>query len=336
MTRKDTIDSLFVKRAEPTGVSVAADKDRVRTGAISAMGTSLKELTEGARAAARLQEQFETGAAVLDLDPLSLDGSLVSDRLPAAIDPSFDALVESMRTSGQQVPILVRPHPTVKGRYQVAYGHRRLRAAAQLGTRIKAIVRPLTDAELVVAQGKENLDRRDLSYIEKALFARRLEDQGFERTIIMAALSTDKGDLSRYISVARMIPEPLLQAIGPAGKAGRARWIALAERLGQSRSEKIVQETLDGAPFRQLGSDARFALLFQALEKPARKAAPKSRVWTNRAGQKAARIESLPDRTIVTIDENSVPAFGAYLADHLDDLYAGFLEAKREEGERPA
>jgi ParB family transcriptional regulator, chromosome partitioning protein len=335
MTRKDTIDSLFVRKAEPNNGSVAGDKERVRTGAISAMGTSLKELTEGARAAARLQEQFEAGAVVVDLDPVAIDSSLVADRLSAEVDPSFDALLESMKTSGQQVPILVRPHPQAKGRYQVAYGHRRLRAAAGLGIKIKAIVRPLTDGELVIAQGKENLDRHDLSYIEKALFARRLEDRGFERAVIMSALSTDKGDLSRYISVARMIPEPLLQAIGPAGKAGRARWIALAQRLGQARAEKIVEEALAGAEFRTLGSDARFSLLFQALEKTTRKPAPKLRVWTNAAGQKAARIESLPDRIVVTIDEASVPAFGTYVVERLDDLYAQFLAAKREEETKP-
>ena len=141
MTRRDTIDSLFTRKAEPAGPSAAVDKERVRTGAISAMGTSLKELTEGARAAARLQEQFDTGAAVVDLDPAAVDGSMVSDRLTAEVDPSFDALVESMRSSGQQVPILVRPHPDAKERFQVAYGHRRLRAAGILGTRIKAIVR---------------------------------------------------------------------------------------------------------------------------------------------------------------------------------------------------
>ena len=332
MTRKDTIDSLFVRKAEPSNPSAAGDKDRVRTGAISAMGTSLKELTEGARAAARLQEQFESGAAVIELDPGSVDASLVSDRLSVAIDPNFDALVESIRTSGQQVPILVRPHPSAKGRYQVAYGHRRLRAAAKLGARIKAIVKPLSDGELVIAQGKENLDRHDLSYIEKALFARRLEDQGFERSVIMAALSTDKGDLSRYISVARMIPEPVLQAIGPAGKAGRARWLALAARLGQSRSEKIVAEVVEAPAFGQLGSDARFSALFQALEKTARKPAPKSRVWRNPAGQQAGRIQILPDRTILILEEKAEPAFGAYVVERLDDLYRQFRET-RENGE---
>ena len=117
---------------------------------------------------------------------------MVSDRLIAEIDPNFDALVESMRASGQQVPILVRPHPRLRGVTRSPTAIAGCAPPPVLGLPVKAIVRPLTDGELVVAQGKENLDRHDLSYIEKALFARRLEDQGFERSVIMAALSTDK------------------------------------------------------------------------------------------------------------------------------------------------
>jgi ParB family transcriptional regulator, chromosome partitioning protein len=279
-----------------------------------------------------LQEQIETGTAVVEIDPTTLDSSMVSDRLTAEIDPSFDALVESLRSNGQQVPILVRPHPENSQRYQIAYGHRRVRAAARLNIKVKAIVRTLTDDELVVAQGKENLDRRDLSYIEKALFARRLEDQGFERTIIMAALSTDKGDLSRYIAVARTIPEPLAQSIGPASKAGRARWVALSEHLSQPRSDKIIEATIASEDFRRLDSDGRFALIFGALTKTARKPeTSKLRTWTTAAGENAGRIEHRADRTIVTIDEKIAPKFGSFLAGQLDDLYVQFLKSQQEE-----
>ena len=332
MSRKSTIDTLFVRKSDPGAVTPAGDKDRIRTGAISAMGTSLKELTEGARAAARLQEQIEAGGAVIDIEPALLDGSLVTDRLPIEVDPSFDALVESIRSSGQQVPILVRPYPEDPRRYQIAYGHRRMRAATRLGIKVKAIVRALTDAELVVAQGKENLDRHDLSYIEKALFARRLEDQGFDRAVIMAALSTEKGDLSRYISVARMMSERLLQVIGPASKVGRSRWIALSQRLAHSRADAIVQETIGSEKFSSLDSDARFKMLFEALTRRAPERAARFQTWTNCEGQKAARIERHANRTVVTIDEALVPKFGSYVVHRLDDLYQQFLEAEREEG----
>ncbi|MGO8658348.1 ParB/RepB/Spo0J family partition protein, partial [Rhizobium ruizarguesonis] len=82
---------------------------------------------------------------------------------------------------------LVRPHPETKGRYQVAYGHRRLAAAREIGIRVRAVVRDLTDGQLVVSQGQENSARTNLSYIERALFASRLEERSFGRDVIMAA-----------------------------------------------------------------------------------------------------------------------------------------------------
>ena len=182
MSRKDTVNTLFMRKPEGTAPVAGVEKnaDRVRTGAISAMGASLQEMTEGARSAARLQEQLASGSMVVDLDPSHVDSSSVSDRISISVDPGFDALVESIRENGQQVPILVRPQPSAPGRFQVAYGRRRLRAAAFLKRNVRAIVQTLTDNELVIAQGKENLDRQDLSYIEKAQFARRLEDNGYD------------------------------------------------------------------------------------------------------------------------------------------------------------
>lgn len=324
MSRKATIDNLFARKSE-SGGTAATDPGRVRTGAIAAMGTSLKELTETALSASKMQEQIESGDAVIEIDPADVDASMVTDRLVAEIDPEFDELVESIRTSGQQVPILVRPNPAFPARYQIAYGRRRMRAAAKIGSKVRAIIRDMTDAELVIAQGKENLDRKDLSFIEKAMFARQLEEQGFERPVIMAALSTDKGDLSRYITVAKTIPQDVVEAIGPASKAGRARWIALGEKL--STGSAPVKRTLHSAEFRALDSDARFAMLFNSLtERRVSTAQP----WVNDRGQKAGQVEKKSDRVVVTIDERVVPDFGSYLAGRLDELYADFLKRKED------
>lgn len=60
----------------------------------------------------------------------------------------------------------MRPHSdgvkAGEGFYQAAYGHRRLCAARELGIPVKAIVRVLDDHALVMAQGKENAERRNL------------------------------------------------------------------------------------------------------------------------------------------------------------------------------
>ncbi|WP_312416796.1 ParB/RepB/Spo0J family partition protein, partial [Shinella sp.] len=105
-----------------------------------------------------------------EIDPDLIDAPSVTDRLDED-GSQFDEFARNIRENGQQVPILVRPHPTTEGRYQIAYGRRRLRAVKAAGLKIKAAVRNLTDDELVLAQGQENSARQDLSFIERALYA---------------------------------------------------------------------------------------------------------------------------------------------------------------------
>lgn len=143
------------------------------------MGLSLGRIGENAAKAEALEQQIARGEVVQDLDPNLIEPSFVEDRLARTADPDFRRLVDSIGTAGQQAPILVRPHPERAGRYQVAYGHRRLSACVELAQKVKAIVRPLTDTQLVVAQGKENAERRNLSFIERAQFAAHLEQKGF-------------------------------------------------------------------------------------------------------------------------------------------------------------
>lgn len=330
MSRKDAIETLFLKKPA-TSEKTATEKstNRVRTGAISAMGSSLQEMAEGAKAAARLQDQLAQGDAVVALDPSTIEGSTIADRLPTPIDPKFDQLVTSITDEGQQVPIMVRPHPEVAGKYQVVYGRRRLRAAIQLGREVFAIVRSLTDRELVIAQGRENLDRADLSFIEKALFALRLEDAGHDRATIIAALSTDKSDLSRYISVARGIPLAIATQIGPAPKAGRSRWVALSEALQTEGSNDIVEQVLASEEFRVSESDTRFGLVLKAVAKPSQIVNKREKAWNTPKGKLGAKIQQDKDKTALIFDEKRVPAFGEFVASQLDSLYSRFLETSQ-------
>ncbi|MGM4914796.1 plasmid partitioning protein RepB [Rhizobium sp. 768_B6_N1_8] len=323
MSRRDTVNSIFMRKTDTPAPSAGVEKnpDRVRTGAVSAMGASLQEMTEAARAAGRLQAQISSGFSVLEIDPADISNSSISDRIPVERDVDFDALVTSIAEHGQKVPILVRPDPEMEGHYQIAYGRRRLRATAKLGLKVKAIVQSLSDNELVIAQGKENLDRQDLSFIEKALFAHRLEEAGYPRDVIIAALSTDKADLSRYISVARGVPQTVILAIGPAPKAGRARWLALVDAV--SSSPKKVEAIIEDDAFADLDSDQR---LQRVLSKMAARDTKKSAgdIWKTRQGQKAAQIERSGNKTRITFDERMVPEFADYLTTRLDELFDEF------------
>jgi ParB family chromosome partitioning protein len=333
MSRKDVLNNLFTsKLATPNRADQPrrAGHEPVRSGAVAAVSSVLGVMADNAKAADELREQLAAGNTSIEIDPGLIDSSSIADRLPAQSDPKFDVLVESIRTNGQEIPILVRPNPAAAGRYQIAYGRRRLRAAVKLGIQVKAYVRNLTDEQLIIAQGIENGPREDLSWIEKALFARRLEDAGYERSTIMAALTADKADLSRYISVARMLPEKLVEAIGPAPKAGRPRWVALAERLQKAPAHSAANEVLNRLEFQDADSDTRFAMVLDALRVTAPRKRASVTVWQTPQGKKAARIERAKDRTVIAFEEKHVPDFAAFLEDRLDTLYREFVTQKEE------
>lgn len=308
--------------------------ERVRTGAIAAMGSSLQEMTEGARAAERLHQQLAEGEVVLSLEAAQIEGSRIADRIAIDVDPGFETLVESIRERGQQVPILVRPHPEKANHFQIVYGRRRLRVATRLGRPVKAIVRNLTDAELVIAQGRENLDRADLTFIEKAFFARRLEDAGYDRSTILAALSTDKSDLSRYIAIARRLPEQIVQKIGPAAKTGRARWIALADKLEDGKAVIAAENLLSDPETIALDSDGRFQAVLKAVDKQPKRASKPTDIWVNQAGKRAGRVERSGGKTALVFNEKVVPEFATWISSRLDDLYAEFSTGREEERSR--
>ncbi|QFI69601.1 Plasmid replication protein RepB [Sinorhizobium alkalisoli] len=129
----------------------------------------------------------------------------------------------------------------------------------ELNTPVKAIVRNLSDQEFVVAQGQENNERRDPSYIEKVRVAQKLAER-FTRDAIMSALPVCKSDLSNMLAVAAKIPTELVDAIGPARGVGWRNWRACrgtdgwegagtkgAQRTHQARSRNAPLEgTLRG------------------------------------------------------------------------------------------
>jgi ParB family transcriptional regulator, chromosome partitioning protein len=246
------------------------------------------------------------------------------DESPAA----FAEFLHNMRENGQQVPILVRPHPTQPGRYQFAYGRRRLRAVRELGRLVRAIVKPLTDAELVIAQGQENSQRKDLSFIERALYAADLEQNGQTRDTIMQALGIDKTGLSKLISVAEQIPHRIIRAIGPAPKAGRDRWLELAVRIKAAEAAQIVEDTLSSQAFLSLESDERFTSLFSAIA-PKRAAKPRMKAWKAEDGTRAARFRQDEKGTTIVIDSKVAPEFGNYVLASLGDLYEAYRKAQK-------
>ena len=321
-----------VKSIEPVRPQeeAPAPPARAASGAVKAMGLSLNSMAKEVEEARVLRQALQDGERVVQLETDTIAESFVNDRLTdeERDDPDFLALIDSIRESGQQVPILVRPSDE-PGRYQVAYGHRRLKAARRLGRPVSAIVKTLSDDELVLAQGKENAERRNLSFIERAMFARTLSDRGFDRKLVSEALGgLLKSEMSRLLQVAEAVPSVIARAIGPAPKAGRDRWMALAE-LFLSGNGAELEKALDeiaGEHFRRADTNDRFQMLFKRLmrHEPPKKAdglaltAPDGRVFgrleQKGKGLKITFAEQVDDRFIASVRDRLMADYAAFQA----------------------
>lgn len=175
-----------------------------------------------ARAEASLKEEDRRATRLVS--PTLIHASRFSDRIDASEDLSD--LIESIRQHGQQVPILLRRLDN--GDLEVVYGRRRVLACKALGIDVRASVMEMTEEEALIAQGVENNQRLDTSFIEKALFITRILDAGFKGVVVHRATGVNDTLIYKMKAIVSAIPENIIRAIGPAHGAGRRQWEALA------------------------------------------------------------------------------------------------------------
>lgn len=260
--------------AEEHSTPSPSRNQRVGSGVVAATKETVIAELRQERDKLRAQLADQASSDVVDLDPAAVDPSPFPDRLSdAQSEATILDLRQSIKDRGQEIPILVRPHPEAPGRYQIAYGHRRLKAISGIpGAFIRAVVRPLTDAELVQAQGVENSDRQDLSFIERVLFASHVRalcpEPKEEVTRVKLALSITDAEASYLKRVHATVPDAIIRAIGPAPKIGRPRWMKLGELLEADAMQTRAQAYIGTEAFTdELSSDKRFQLLFVYLQK---------------------------------------------------------------------
>lgn len=329
--RTDTIRGLFT--AAPQASTLSADNKaptplaRVSSGAVRSLKESFSEVE---RENEELRDKLISGATIIEIDAALVDPSPVSDRFRDDDTTSYELLKQSIAQSGQEVPILVRQHPSTPGRYQSAYGHRRVRAARELGIPVKAILKSLSDEALVVAQGLENAPREDLSFIERAIFAMRIEDAGHKRSIVQDALAVDRAEASKLIAVANAIPRDVIDAIGKAPKVGRGRWQSFADLLAEASAIERVRAAIRDAAFAERDSDSRFLAAFSAASQPSAKRGPRSPRPSSvlaADGQRIAQIHQADRELKVTIDKKVPASFADFLVEQLPNLFDAFSKS---------
>lgn len=297
-------------------------------GAVGAISQSLETINTRAQRADEIEKKLARGQAVVEIDPDLVDFSIVVDRLGVDAEQQ-SALIAQIREHGQQVPILLRPHPEREGRYQVAYGHRRLAAVKEIGGRVRAIIRELTDEQLVVSQGQENNSRTDLTYIERCHFAANLQGRGFSRDVIMAALGVDKAALSRMIALAVRIPSELIEGVGRAPSFGRQRWAELADLLEERGKKAKALKMLEDREFLAEDSDGRFQKLYSHLKTAEPK--PRSQIWSSSDGIRPVKITDSGAKLTLSFDKRVEPNFGLFVQERLQALYDDYRSRRSEE-----
>ena len=328
MARKDVFAN--INSAEGVRPERKATPGYATRGASRSMINSLGELAEKAAKA----EQILQGEAVVELNPKEIDGSFVSDRMEDD-DLAFHELVEAIRERGQDTPVLVRPHPVDEGRYQIVFGHRRVRAAALLNRPVRAVVKAIADVDHVIAQGQENSARENLSFIERSTFAQQLLDLGYARRTIELALSVDPPMLTRMLSVSSRIPVRVSAAIGAAKSVGRDRWLELAQLIERPENLAMALALTAEESFGQTPSDHRFDLVLNALKKakkPVKRVAAASS-WQPKDKSVTAEFKNTGKSFSLSLKAKDAGKFGKFLSENLERLYEEFRNDEKVQGD---
>lgn len=129
---------------------------------------------------ALLGEYLEPDSDGSDLRTVSLSAIVPNPLQPRRVfsDDELDELASSIKENGLLQPLVVRPAPGARDRFELVAGERRFRALARLGReQVPVIVRDATDETLLVLALVENLQREALNPLEEAEGYQALADR---------------------------------------------------------------------------------------------------------------------------------------------------------------
>src|SRR5678816_2136928 len=114
-------------------------------------------------------------------------------------------LTESLKANGLLQPVTVRQSPQGKG-YELIAGERRLRAAATLGwEKIPAVVKDLSDQEILTLALVENLQRADLNPIEEAEgYHQLIRDFGYTQVTVASMVGKDRSTVANVLRILQL------------------------------------------------------------------------------------------------------------------------------------
>jgi len=120
---------------------------------------------------------------------------------------SIRDLAASIGAAGVCVPLIVRPHPRLEGKYELVAGERRLAASRLAGLEfVPANVRYLDEASSDEVRLLENWERVDLEPLEEASVLQHMIDRGISRGEIARITGRSVGWVACRANLVRLVP----------------------------------------------------------------------------------------------------------------------------------
>jgi ParB family chromosome partitioning protein len=223
----------------------------------------------------------------------------VEDRLRPE-DPAWvEIIAASMAERGLIEDVELRPHPRAAGRYLLTAGLHRLRAAERLGwTTIGAKIVERTAAEARLVEIDENLMRRELGALDRALFLAERK-KVWEEMYPQTAHGGDRKSLSskgrnQVANLATRFSREVLERTGLSERTVR-RSVALVadlspEVIALARKSYLADHAADLAALAELAPDEQLAAVRRL------------------AAGEVRRLSALREETVLPADERQLKA----------------------------
>ena len=153
-------------------------------------------------------------------------------------------LAQSIKENGVIQPIIVRQSPVIG--YEILAGERRYRASLLAGLRsIPAVVKQLSDQEMMVQSIIENLQRENLNPIEEARAYESLVEKGFTHAEIADKMGKSRPYISNSIRLLSL-PEQILSEVenGKLSQAHARSLVGLNKEQQDYFFQRIIYEDI--------------------------------------------------------------------------------------------
>ena len=161
-------------------------------------------------------------------------------------ETKLEELAQSIRANGLVQPLLLRRAPG--GRYQLVAGERRWRASQRAGLRkVSAVIRDISNEQLLPLALIENIQRQELNPVEEALaYQKLIQDYGLTQEELARQVGKDRSSIANHLRLLRLPAD--VQRMLEDGRLSMGHARALLSLEDENRLISLAEEILANFP----------------------------------------------------------------------------------------